>query len=273
VTVPSLQHPSGSDQPPAPPRGPRWRVVAAVVGTLAAAAVGVALLAAFPVGHAPVELSPGLYAVEAGRVWFYGARARDRVILFDAGSDPDGGALDRLLAVMGADRERVDHVFLTHGHSNHVAGAAGFRGARVWGGGADGDLFAGRRRPREVVQLVRSWFRPQPVITITDPLESRTVVEVGGAEVLAIPVPGHTPGSFAYLYGRTLFVGDVLHVEDGRFVHTTRFVGRDEEGTRRSLVALIEAARTLDFDRICTGHGGCTPAEQARTLLETFAAR
>jgi glyoxylase-like metal-dependent hydrolase (beta-lactamase superfamily II) len=272
VNAPSFQPPQ-SGQPGAPPRARRAPLVVAVVGTLATAAIGVALLAAFPRAHEPVAISPGLYGVEAGHVWAYGAWSRDGVTLFDAGSDPDGRALDRLLAAMGAERGRVAHVFLTHGHSNHVAGAAGFRGARVWGGGADGDLFAGRRRPMEIVQLVQSWFRPPPVVSITDPLESRTAVDVGGAEVLAIPVPGHTAGSFAFLYGRTLFVGDVLHVEDGRFVHTTRFVGRDEEGTKRSLEALVVAARSLDFDRICTGHGGCTPAGDGRALLEAFAAR
>ncbi|HET9598287.1 MAG TPA: MBL fold metallo-hydrolase [Anaeromyxobacteraceae bacterium] len=249
-------------------------MVVAVAATLALAALGLAMLAAHPASaREPVAIAPGLYGVEAGRVWAYGASSRDGVLLFDAGSDPEGRALERLLAAMGAGRERVTHVFLTHGHSNHVAGAAGFPRARVWGGGADGDLFAGRRRPLEPLQFVQSWFRSPPVITVTDPLEERTAVDVGGAEVLAIPVPGHTAGSFAYLYGRTLFVGDVLHVDGGRFVHTTRFVGRDEEGTERSLLALVEAVRGLDFDRICTGHGGCTPAGDARALLQAFVGR
>jgi glyoxylase-like metal-dependent hydrolase (beta-lactamase superfamily II) len=273
VTSPPHPPPPQAARSGPPPRRPRTAVFLAVAGTLAAAAVGIAIVTAFPAAREPVAISPGLYAVEEGRVWAYGARARDRVILFDTASDPDGRSLDRLLSAMGSGRDRVAHIFLTHGHSNHVAGAAGFRGARVWGGEADGDLFGGRRRPMELVQLVQSWFRPQPAIAVSDPLEGRTAIDVGGAEVLAIPVPGHTAGSFAYLYGRTLFVGDVLHVEDGRFVHTTRFVGRDEEGTRRSLQALLEATRTLEFDRVCTGHGGCTPAEKGRALLETFAAR
>ncbi|MGZ3429377.1 MAG: MBL fold metallo-hydrolase, partial [Polyangia bacterium] len=69
---------------------------------------------------------------------FFGAKTSDgRVLLFDAGADPEGRGLDALLATLKATREDVSDIFLTHGHGDHVAAAPLCPRARVHGGIGD----------------------------------------------------------------------------------------------------------------------------------------
>src|SRR5213080_3253900 len=47
---------------------------------------------------------------------FFGARVDGRVILFDAGADPEGHGLDLLLGALKSGREEVSDIFISHGH-------------------------------------------------------------------------------------------------------------------------------------------------------------
>ena len=51
---------------------------------------------------------------------------------------------------------------------------------------------------------------PQPV-KVNDRLSDKVEIPVGGTQkVIAVAIPGHTPGSYAYYYEGVLFVGDSL---------------------------------------------------------------
>src|SRR5258706_9703704 len=66
---------------------------------------------------------------------FYAAHNGARLMLFDAGADPWGDALDTLLAK--APRDQVTDVFITHGHPDHVAALSLCKAARVHAGKED----------------------------------------------------------------------------------------------------------------------------------------
>src|SRR4051812_22366530 len=104
---------------------------------------------------------------------FFGAKAEGRVLLFDAGADPEGRGLDALLAALKATREDVSDIFFTHGHGDHVAAAALCPRARLHGGSGDGDMMS-KRGP-----VVPSFARfmgvvlPVPAVNLTDAIRDR----------------------------------------------------------------------------------------------------
>ena len=140
---------------------------------------------------------------------FYGAKNGARVLLFDAGTDPLGRGLDALLAKMGASRDEVTDVFLTHGHGDHLASASGFRNAKVHAGAKDAGLVDGSDVPWKL--RIASLIQPSARVKVNNPLDGILAVDVGAAQtVKAFPVPGHTPGSYFYLWEKVLFVGDSI---------------------------------------------------------------
>src|SRR6185312_17127829 len=174
-------------------RSRAFRVAVALVLVLVAVVVGCRILR--HATSAPEELG----RVQRERNLFtdiYGARAGGGVILFDAGVDPAGGALDRLLAALGASRDDVREVFLTHGHFDHVAASPLCTHAKIRVGAPDVEFLA-QRAPMlapAAGKLLHALF-PVPPVYATDPLVGRVDVALGGNDkVVALPTPGHTPG-------------------------------------------------------------------------------
>ena len=94
-----------------------------------------------------------------------------------------------------------------------------------------------------------------------------------GADLLAIPVPGHTRGSMALLAGGFLFTGDHLWgSEDGKRLEAGRGVcwySWDEQ--TRSMEKLL----AYDFEWVLPGHGRLfqAPAPKMRAALESLIKR
>jgi glyoxylase-like metal-dependent hydrolase (beta-lactamase superfamily II) len=209
----------------------------------------------------PVTVRPNLMQVHNSFVDFYGIRAGKRVVLIDTGVDPSGRALDGLLAALGARRDDVSDVFLTHGHGDHVAAATLCPRARVHIGIRDADMAAHTAptvpgRARLIGRLI-----PVAAVHATDGLIDRAELTLPDSErLLALPLPGHTPGSFAYLWSGVLFVGDSIQVEGGRLMPADPGFSVDAAENRRSLATLRQSLRGAEVQWICTGHQGCVTA-------------
>ena len=120
---------------------------------------------------------------------------------------------------LGLDPAGVLAVFLTHGHWDHAWGTGLFPGARVHRGPGEGGL-----------------------------------VSVNGVPVRAIPVPGHTADSMAYLVaGRYLFTGDALRLKAGRVAPGHPWLSRDPEAMLRSIARLAGEGQ---LSCVLTGHTG-----------------
>lgn len=213
-----------------------------------------------------------------GSVWrvhgqvsdFFGARTPDgKVILFDAGADPEGRGLDLLLGALKASRDDVSDIFFTHGHPDHVAAAPLCPHARLHGGIADRDMMA-KRAP-----LVPTFVRfmglvlPGPAVLLTDAFTGRAEVKVGGDQsVLAVPFAGHTPGSMIYLYDGVLFAGDSMIFEKDKLTPTFAPFSVDTKKNRENIAALPSLVKLDDVKVVCTAHGGCTPEGETRRMLE-----
>lgn len=199
----------------------------------------------------------------------YAARIGERVILFDAGLDPDARALELLLAAIGADLGAVSDIFLTHGHFDHVAAAARCPRARIHVGAADVDLLAHRAEARALVPRVFGSLLEVPAIEASHPLTGSLSIDVGnGLSVLALPLPGHTPGSYAYLFDGVLFTGDALHVEAGQLTLAEAGEARGSQGVCAAVMQIRELFRQRMVTEICTGHRGCTPPPATPQMLE-----
>ena len=244
------------------------------------AALGVGATVALRVGRtkvaAPDTVKPSIVSVENwGGVYVFAARAGGgRALLFDTGADPDGKPVDVALGALGASRADVTDVFLTHGHGDHTAGAGRLPKAKIHLGAGDVDLAAGKAPPEAVLPRLISMVLPVPPVTATDPLTGATTFDVGdGKTVKALPVPGHTPGSYAYLYDGVLFVGDIMILKQGRLEPPPRvFNPRPAENVAaiRSLKLQL-ASDTVDI--VCTAHGGCTPKGLGSNLLDEIISR
>ncbi len=222
----------------------------------------------------PEEIKPNLMAVSSAGTYLYAARAGQHVVLFDTGADPAGHPVDMALAALHAGRNDVSDVFLTHAHGDHTAGTNGLAGARVHLGQADVPYAEGRAPWDSLLLRVMSKAMATPSINVSSPLGGVQTVDLGdGKAVKAIPVPGHTPGSYAYLYDGVLFLGDTAVFKQGRLERGPSLFDSNSGQIGASLGALKTALAGAEIAAVCTGHGGCTPLGLGRTLFDDFVGR
>lgn len=110
-------------------------------------------------------------------------------------------------------------LLLTHGHVDHIGGAMAF--SKRWLSPLDWELakIHGSFEMRKDHLISRGWpedkigdIQPGQVENFL-PLEPESVFDLGGVELQALPLPGHTPGSMAILHRqeRTVLLGDACN--------------------------------------------------------------
>ncbi|WP_313561497.1 MBL fold metallo-hydrolase [Diaphorobacter nitroreducens] len=155
--------------------------------------------------------------------------------------EPKSGTLtsassDRIIEYVRRQGWQVQWILETHAHADHLSGAQHIRhhlGGKVAIGA----------HIRAVQQLFRSVFHFErsflPDGSQFDHLfEDGETFHVGGLELTALHVPGHTPADMAYRVGDDVFVGDTLFMPD---VGTARadFPGGDAATLYRSIQRLL----------------------------------
>lgn len=130
------------------------------------------------------------------------------IILIDSGHPGRAQAIVADMRKLGLNPADVKYILLGHGHGDHYGGAAYFQeqfGTRVGTTAADWDLMYPPGRPANT----------------TDPLPKRDLVlkegpfTLGDQTVQIIEIPGHTPGSLAFIFT----------VKDGGQTHTAGLFG------------------------------------------------
>jgi hydroxyacylglutathione hydrolase len=254
----------------------RVKAFFAIIVTIAILAAGavVAMRVARQKASAPADVKPNLVAVASAGIYLFAARVGPHVVLFDSGADPGGGPIDAALAALGAGRADVTDLFLTHGHMDHTAGAALLDKAHVHLGAADVALAEGKIPPEALAAKIMNKVIPAPPITANSPLTGAASIDVGGGKsVKAVPVPGHTPGSYAFLYDGVLFVGDIMVFKQGQLEPPPALFDPHPAENRAAIRALKTALAGDAVDIVCTGHGGCTPKGLGHNLLDDLAGR
>jgi hydroxyacylglutathione hydrolase len=240
--------------------------------------LGGGALVAFRIARArpsnPEEIKAGLMAVSSAGTYLYAARVGQHVVFFDTGADPGGSPVDTALIVLHASRTDVSDVFLTHGHGDHVAAAGAFGSARVHLGEGDVAFVEGRAPWDNPLLRVMAKGMGVPSVTVSSPLNGVQVIDLGGGKtVKAIPVPGHTPGSYVFLYDDVLFTGDTAVFKQGQLDRGPGLFDSNGDQIKASVTALKQQLAGAEIAAVCTGHGGCTPLGLGRTLLDDFVGR
>ena len=133
-------------------------------------------------------------------------------------------------------------------------------------------MAGGDTTDRIAARLV-TFFMALPPSRITDPLTGIVTVPVGeGKSVSGFPAPGHSPGSYVFLFDGTLITGDVMRWDGQRIIGPPGPFDAFAEANRRAVRALGPMLQDRTIDRVCTGHGGCTPGGQGRALFDDYVA-
>jgi glyoxylase-like metal-dependent hydrolase (beta-lactamase superfamily II) len=207
-----------------------------------------------------VQVAPGVYRF-SDTVNVYLVRNGSDAVLIDFGS---GDVLDHL-GEFGV--ERVTDVLVTHHHRDVTQGLARARaaGIRIWAPPSERDLIEAadehwQMRPLDnIYDLREDRFTVLESVAIDGVVQEYRTASYGGVDVLAVPTPGHTPGSVSYLVdvgGRRLaFTGDLIAAPGKVWsLAATQWTYTGIEGLGMTILSSLDL---LDrrVDLILPGHG------------------
>jgi hydroxyacylglutathione hydrolase len=221
------------------------------------------------VGLQQIQDPPQARAVTTGGMWvsmIYAARTDEGVIVIDLGWERDADQLKHALADIGATPADVVAVFITHSHRDHIAAWPAVRHATFHLGAAEVPYFVGEEEHDGPVPRLAGVVPPD----LPDPgglrihaFSTDTAFAFGRDTLYAFLVPGHTPGSAAYLFRGVLFTGDALsYTRPFGFHHTKWIFADDMERGRASLDSLWPRLERHNVEAICTAHAKCTTLQE-----------
>ncbi len=143
----------------------------------------------------PVKLFDNLYAVGNSESVVYALTTSDGIVLLDSGhpGDIETIVLPGLVA-LGLDPADIKYVLLGHGHSDHYGGAAFLQqqGARIGTTEADWDTIANEAPSQLFGEIAK------PTLDLV--LREGEPLVVGDTTITPVEIPGHTPGSLAFIF-------------------------------------------------------------------------
>jgi metallo-beta-lactamase class B len=204
----------------------------------------------------PTKLFDNVYAVGNSETTVYALTSSEGILLLDAGFENKAEALAAQLRTLNLDPARVKYILLGHGHGDHFGGASFFQktyGTKVAATAADWDLisappaggpFPGRGGGSGGAKPARD-----------ETLVGGRPFVFGDLTITPVAVPGHTPGSLAFIFpvkdkGTTrmagLFGGTVL---------TTGILTTDAlKQYTQSIALYLELAKTMNVEVALQNH-------------------
>lgn len=183
------------------------------------------------------------------------------VVLIDAGGSAGS---DKLRAEVNG--RQVHAILLTHGHFDHTAGVRNYPDTQILAGPGESALVAGEEDAggwmarMSKPMIGEPDYKPPLLREFTD----GEAIEIDGASITAVHVPGHTKGSAAYLWQDVLFVGDTI-VGRGDYVNE---LPKPLYDNYEQVPASVAKIGSLNFAIIADGHVGLHT--NGKNLLAAF---
>ena len=191
-----------------------------------------------------------------------------QVALIDAGNDPAGKAILAELSRRKLSPDAVTAIFLTHGHADHRASIPVFPKAQVMALAREIPVVEGRETGGG--PLLRLMGGSPSGLTVNRPLQDGETVTLGTTQIRVFAVPGHTPGSAAYLVNRVLFLGDAADASSGgKILRAPWIFSGSQQADAASLIRLTQrltqehaGVQALEFAHSGILKSGLTPLEE-----------
>jgi glyoxylase-like metal-dependent hydrolase (beta-lactamase superfamily II) len=246
----------------------RWPAVRRVVPFAALALTlgcthNLQLMSSPPVASATTTAGPWASMI-------FAARTDSGVFVIDLGWGRASAGLRTVLSDIGADTSDVRWAFLTHAHRDHIGAWPSVAHATFVMGHDEVPRFFGDSAyagfASRVGEAVNDAHRPDVTTVRTLGVRGDTTFALGADTVHAFAVPGHTPGSMAYLFRETLFAGDaanysVLSGFRGALRVYSDDVARSQLSMRALFTRLDSVGRSVRV--LCTAHAKCAPVDSA----------
>ena len=217
-----------------------------------------------------IKLFDNVYAVGNSETAVYALTSSEGILLLDAGFENKAEALAAQLKAVNLDPARVKYILLGHGHADHFGGARFFQttyGTKVAASAADWDLItapaAGGQFPG---RGGAEGAKPARDVTLT----GGQPFQFGDLTITPVAIPGHTPGSLAFIFpvkdkGTTrmagLFGGTVL---------TTGILTTDAlKQYTQSIASYLDVARRMKVEVEIQNHPIFDGTPERLTTLRT----
>lgn len=180
---------------------------------------------------------------------------RDEATGKSAVVDP-GDKSEQLISQIEKDGGKLEYVFLTHGHYDHICYAkqlADKFGARIITGEKNADFLS-----KPELNLTMKHGIDLPAFTADILLVDGATIMLGETEIKYLSTPGHTKGCGVYIFDETIISGDTLFCES--YGRTDLPTGNDEE-----MIKSLAKLKAIDGDyRVIPGHGELSTLEHER---------
>ena len=184
----------------------------------------------------------GVSTIKDGYVSAFSIDTEQGLVLVDAGGTEDAKSIKESLSAQDLALSDVQHIFLTHAHTDHVAGLPVFSNAQTYA------------MPEEHDRI-----EEEQELEIDHTLEDGLVMDMGDVQIIPIWVPGHTPGNAVYLINEVLVMGDTAMATDkGEIKPSPSFFNEDQEMSEQAIAELYERIvdEALNVSWIVFSHSG-----------------
>lgn len=147
------------------------------------------------------EVVNNVYVIKDSFVNMFIIKSSDSYIAIDSGIKNKD--ILKELNTLNIDPQKIEAVFITHGHADHVGGLSVFENAKYYIS-KDEKIFSKFKFER---------------------LEDNSIINFSGLKIQSIYTPGHTAGSVCYIVNdNMLFIGDTLIIKNSKAAVFNKFL-------------------------------------------------
>jgi metallo-beta-lactamase class B len=149
----------------------------------------------------PTKLFDNVYAVGNSETTVYAVTSSDGIVLLDAGFENKAEALAAQLTALELDPARVKYILLGHGHADHFGGARFFQttyGTKIAASADDWNLITAPGAGAAFANRGGGSGGARPTQDVI--LAGGQPFQFGDVTITPVAVPGHTPGSLAFIF-------------------------------------------------------------------------